>query len=97
MRRAYVEFDSEENKIPTKVLPVRTQKPKYTGFSTMDDAYTDLELWAQWYATHGRDDEEFVIERGLTPEEAQIQLALVHKWEAENQTKEEQKFDMKQI
>lgn len=49
----------------------------FKGFAPIDTARNEFELWAQWYATHGRKDEEFLSERSLTGDEGKRQLKLV--------------------
>jgi hypothetical protein len=72
VRRAYEEYTSLKHEKPV------VKNFKYPGFADIDGANNDYELWAQWYATHGRSDKEFVSARGLTEQQAQTQLKIVH-------------------
>lgn len=47
----------------------------------IDHVTTVPELWAQWHACYARDDTEFVNERGMSAEQAQFLLALVHSYD----------------
>lgn len=75
--------NSKENKesfvAPSMGVDVQQlDQTKYKGFCDIDTAHNELELWAQWYATHGRNDDEFVSERNIPYSEATEQLKLVH-------------------